>query len=487
MPLLAGLLTLPEDLLQLISDNLSSKDWFRAACACKTLHGLPLKSAEVTDRDWWPSRNATGPTYTAGLVSALKWLPQHCASAEQLRVRFACGSADLLLQNAWQPAVGGLHWPKLRAASLLLRTGDLYEEELKLARDWLQCLLSSAPALQALEIGTSFFRVPPLMGLKHVCIILAEITEAIADMGETMESLAANAAALPHLETLGFSAERSCWQDDMFESCLDLAQCPKLRRVRLDMVQPSRMTLPAGCSLVLAEHASYLLIDEDPPAIDPEGPPPRDEWVSWADRIPRLRCTEFHRASHDASMEVLPRFTCLEHLEVQDPFPYANPQDIPLLHFAGCLANLTVLKVTFRRVRHCSTEGRGVSLIIPAAWCLRVLVVAGVDEEGVKDAVKVMFQDLAKAAQCLEGLFLPGQDLTGNVLLMADALRDRGLVLSRAQCPSADAGSYVYLKELTAAPSSFASLFEKYVRQCDCGVCWSCCLGGMGLGGPACM
>ena len=54
-------------------------------------------------------------------------------------------------------------------------------------------------------------------------------------------------------------------------------------------------------------------------------------------------------------------------------------------------------------------------------------------------------------------------------------------MLSNALCPSAEAGFYVYLKELAAAPSSFTALFEKYMLSCDCGVCWRCCLRGMAL------
>jgi hypothetical protein len=186
-------------------------------------------------------------------------------------------------------------------------------------------------------------------------------------------------------------------------------------------------------------------------------------------------------------MDMLRRFTCLTRLQIEDAWtelPGGGPEPIPLLDFGSCcsLANLTVLKVTFRQCEVTDNyNGRGVNLVIPATWRLRTLVVASVETEGAKEPVVLNFNDPDLAAQHLEDLFVAGLELTSHLMLMADAFKARGLMLSAAKCPDAESGFNVYLKELAAAPSSFAALFEKYVRLCDCGVCWNCCMSGMGL------
>ena len=95
--------------------------------------------------------------------------------------------------------------------------------------------------------------------------------------------------------------------------------------------------------------------------------------------------------------------------------------------------------------------------------------------------MNIMFQDRQFAARHLEHLFVPGLQLTGHIdiLALADILHARGLMLSTAQCPSVDAAFYVHLRELTAAPSSFASLFEKCISARSCSVCSDCCVGGL--------
>ena len=104
----------------------------------------------------------------------------------------------------------------------------------------------------------------------------------------------------------------------------------------------------------------------------------------------------------------------------------------------------------------------------------------------------MVFQDPVMAAQGLEELLVPGLAFGAHVPLMVDAFKARGLVLSHATLYGA--GFYVYLKEPAAAPSSFDALHAQHVlhaeRQyllragwfkCDCGMCWTCGLTGMGL------
>ncbi len=411
----------------------------------------------------------------AKFLSALDWLAHHSCSAESARISLhyvSLGTAD--------SPVFGLSWPELRAASVCLSLAPGAHR--KLGRDWLRCLLSRAENLQALSLHECIDAVPLFTGLKHLCMRLPSHTATAAPDWDA-HSFAATVSALPSLETLEV-ASFDCFFSHSLGG-LDLETCPKLCRVSLDNMGPASLALPKNCNLLLAMDSVWLHTSEYP-GIEPVA----HVWKAWAERVLRLYCINFCQTGHDAVMDMVGRFTCLERLEIQDPWDAfleeeeeeEESQPIPLLDFTGChsLANVTVLKVIFRS-SDCS-EGRGVSLLIPAAWRLKMLVVASWDKEGARDAVELTFQDPELAAQCLEDLFVPGPELTGHLLLMTDAFMARGLMLSAAKCRSAEAGYYVFLKELAAAPSSFAALFEKYMSACDCGVCARCCLGGVDLG-----
>ena len=371
--LVTGLLGLPQELLQHIAGNMSSREWASAAVSCRTLYGVPLRTLEV---DHWakfpPPRSV--PLNTNIVESALRWLAHHSCSAKLLRFFVQDWMLD---HTACQAAVGGLHWPDLRAASIELDLASKQDE--KLARDWLHACSALRRSYRPCPFGNCFHRVPPFMGLKHVCITVP--SRDVTRHDRELRSLAAGVAAYPHLETLDIGSNDMLFiEDNDAHNGLDLKLCPNSHRQRLNSVWPTSMMLPKGCSLLLALPTGWW-----------QGSMVRgfklstaNAWEAWADCIPCLRCKKFYHLEY-LFMDKLRLFTRLEHLEVEDPWnPYHYNQPIPLLDFSGgrSLSNLTVLKVVFSRLEDCeNTEGRGVSLILPAVWCLKVLVVVGKDEE----------------------------------------------------------------------------------------------------------
>ncbi len=394
-------------------------------------------------------------------LSALKWLAHNSAF---------CNSTSIWLHSATLSGAdlpaAHLDWPNLLAAGIVLDFH--YETQKGLAREWLQYLIGCAPKLQALCLERCFYAVLPFAGLKHLCVTMPDMP-----LGWDVVTFEAGLTALPHLETLELG---SLYDDYQFLSeDLDLSACPTLCQARFEHVGPAGLELSSGCSLQLAMPATYLFwTDYEMPVAQ--------IWEAWAAaaRVVRMHFTDVYRDGHDEFMSALAKFTCLEHLEVEHAGAY---QPVSLLDFGVCssLARVTVLKVTFvTSERQDGGESRGARIVIPAAWRLKTLVVTDVDQQDVK--VELRFQDPGRAAQSLEDLFVPGLGLnSAHFLLMADAFQARGLMLSAARCP--EGWCYVYLKELAAAASSFAALYDRYAKSagCDCGVCWSCCLRSMGL------
>ena len=147
MLLVAGLLSLPSDVLSNIASMMESSAWCRSgAQACKTLNNIRLSAMML-----WPLRkNEDKAIKQAKVVSALTWLVKHEASAKVCHLSdLGHGSRSIFPEH--QPSIEeGVHCPELITARI-----D-FEQSLvpDLVASWLQCLLRSAAAkLECLYIG----------------------------------------------------------------------------------------------------------------------------------------------------------------------------------------------------------------------------------------------------------------------------------------------------------------------------------------------
>jgi hypothetical protein len=138
---------------------------------------------------------------------------------------------------------------------------------------------------------------------------------------------------------------------------------------------------------------------------------------------------------------------------------------------------MSVLKLKLRNCRSIERGNRD-ALYIPATMCLQTLVVTSTDCFGelcMTDSVILNFEDPDGSGRSLTDLFVAGSLMVGNMMLMADALYTRGLMLGAVQCPNMYGGVYVYLKRPCARGRTWEGLLAEYVDSCACGACWKCC------------
>lgn len=282
----ASLLSLPVDVLQQIAESFSTRDWVTGCgSTCKLLSQLQPLQIDVSTSHWTMSRSMAG-----NVESVIRWTIRHWRDARTIDMTMFPLAKELppdacpdSLISAMDNAAGQsciaqalrefrgtfvselMTWKRMSARE---RTGTQAPRPLYVSSGPLEALcaliLPLMSRLQALNLFISFIpQLPPFQELRNL--------ELHAVKFGGVQGLVSRLTALKTLLL-------SCEHEEAVMAELDLAQMPRLRRLRLDSVFPKRLALPAGCRFDLSGGAAAM------DAVISRG--------DWADALSKLRaCT----------------------------------------------------------------------------------------------------------------------------------------------------------------------------------------------------